>query len=52
MGQVTVFTEQVMGKSLAERALNACEESLSQATAGRGDTMKRYPLKTDTQNIA
>jgi hypothetical protein len=38
--------------SVKNGQLNACEESLLQATAGRGDTMKRYPLKTDTQNIA
>jgi hypothetical protein len=38
--------------SVKNGQLSACEESLSQATAGRGDTMKRYPLKTDTWRIA
>jgi hypothetical protein len=53
------YVENCLGKQRKEGvrqkripSVNACEESLSQATAGRGDTMARYPLKTDTQNVA
>src|SRR5580658_9525471 len=50
--EVSVRKGYLVHVSVRNGQLNACEESLSQATAGRGDTMARYPLKTDTQNVA
>src|SRR5580658_10127815 len=50
--EVSVRKGYLVHVSVRNGQLNGCEESLSQATAGRGDTMIRYPLKTDTQNVA
>ena len=46
--QVSVRKGYLVHVSVKNGELNACEESLSQATAGRGDTMERYPFITET----
>jgi hypothetical protein len=38
--------------SVKNGQLNACEESLSKATAGRGDTKELYPFITETWIVA
>ena len=50
--KVSVGKGYLVHVSVRNGQLNACEESLSQATAGRGVTMELYPLKTDTWRIA
>ena len=50
--QVSVEKGYIVRVSARNGQLNACEESLSQATAGRGDTKELYPFITETWNVA